>query len=85
MDLDALSHEYERLDEKFPTGETKEELIKKLKFYQRRRSLICWHDGSSISNHGHLLITFSTIYDKALFHTNEEYFTISGKNSLFHS
>ena len=31
-----------------------EELLKKLVKYERTRSLSLWHDGSTLSNHGHL-------------------------------
>ena len=32
-----------------------EELLKKLVKYERTRSFSLWHDGSTLSNHGHLL------------------------------
>ena len=44
-----------------------------LKLHQRTRFLQFWHDGSTISNHGHLLIMVNTVYDKAIYLTNEEY------------
>jgi len=33
-----------------------------------------WHDGSTISGHGHILM-FSAIYDPAVFITDDEYFS----------
>jgi len=38
-----------------------------------------WHDGSSISNHSHILMTVSCIYDPATFLTDAEYQQKYGK------
>ena len=40
---------------------------------------MCWHDGSSLANHGHLMIMVSLLYDPAMYYTDEEYEAISGK------
>ena len=53
-------------------------LQNKLKYFQRRRHLMIWHDGSTICNHGHVLFTCSEVYDKAI-HLNEEVLQIFGK------
>ena len=47
--------------------------------YERERHLAFWHDGSTISNHSHLLMTISTLYDPQLFLTDNEYEDIYGK------
>ncbi|XP_066928359.1 uncharacterized protein [Clytia hemisphaerica] len=73
MSIEKLEFEFERLDEPFEKDLPKDKLIERLKNFHRKRHLTCWHDGSSISNHGHLQITFNVTYDKALFYTNEEY------------
>ena len=44
-----------------------EELLKKLMKYERTRSL---YDGSSLSNHGHLLMMVACLYDPAVFLTD---------------
>ena len=40
-------------------------LINKLKTYQRTRHFMMWHDGSSISAHSHFLMMISCLYDPA--------------------
>ena len=50
-----------------------EELLKKLMKYERTRSLSFWHDGSTLSNHGHLLMMATCLYDPAVFLTDDEY------------
>ena len=40
--------------------------------YERTRSLIMWHDGSSILSHGYLLFMISIMFDEAVFFTAEE-------------
>lgn len=37
------------------------------------RTLAKWHDSSSISSASHFLVMLSTVYDPAMFYTNEEY------------
>lgn len=84
-----LEKEYDRIDEKFDSALTKSELVDKLKSFHRRRHISFWHDGSSISNHGHLLVTVTTTYDTAIFYTDDEYFektgTFSQLNKTHHS
>lgn len=78
ISIEVLRKEFERIDEQFNSSKTKNELADQLKLFHRRRHLSCWHDGSSISNHGHLLVTFITTYDKAIFYTDDEYFEKTG-------
>ena len=73
LDQEQLTQEYERIDEELPPNLSLEDLKQDLKKFHRRRSLACWHDGSTVSNHSHLLITFNTIYDTAIFLTCQEY------------
>ena len=70
----------ERKDFDLTNGKTKNktELENVLKKYERTRYLMFWHDGSSISNHGHLLMMVSCMYDDGAFLTNHEYQTRSG-------
>ncbi|XP_047134481.1 uncharacterized protein LOC101239424 [Hydra vulgaris] len=44
------------------------------KKFERTRHLMFWHDGSSLSNHGHILMLISVMYDKAIFFNNDEYY-----------
>ena len=48
----------------------------KLKKLQRTRHLCIWQDGSSIANHGHLMIMVNIIYDPAIFYTDDEYLNV---------
>ena len=38
-----------------------------------------WHDGSTISNHGHVLFMVAKVYDKAIHYTDEEVLNTTGK------
>ena len=49
-----------------------EKLLKKLMKYERTRSLSLWHDGSTLSNHGHLLMMVACLYDPAVLLTDDE-------------
>ena len=75
MDQNHLSAERERIGELDADA-------KKLQKFNRQRIVACWHDTSPISNASHLQITFCTLYDKAIFYTQEEYFAKTGKNYL---
>ena len=41
----------------------REESIEKLKPLQNTCHVMFWHDGSSIANHGYLVVTMNTLYD----------------------
>ncbi|XP_047129004.2 uncharacterized protein LOC124809199 [Hydra vulgaris] len=49
------------------------------KKFERTRHLMFWHDGSSLSNHGHILMLISVMYDKAIFFNNDEYYEKYGE------
>ena len=49
------------------------ELCELLCSYQRSRSLATWHDHATILKMGFLMITIHTLYDPAVFLTDEEY------------
>ena len=38
-----------------------------------------WHDGSTLVNHGHLLFMVASMYDPALYLTDEEFFKKTGR------
>ena len=75
---DKIESEFKRIHEQYDMNLSRSDQAEVLKRLQRKRHLNCWHDGSGISNHGHLLITFSTTYDTALFYTDEEFFELTG-------
>ena len=53
---------------------TKSDLQDLLKKYERTRYLMFWHDGSCISNHGHIMMMVSCMYDDdGAFMTDQEY------------
>ena len=62
-------HEFQIED----NNKTTEELCNTLKKYERSRNLMFWHDGSSLSSHGHILMLVSSIYDPAVYLTDDEY------------
>ena len=83
--LEALKHEdfvkfLTRIHEYHSDDLTKssQDLLQKMKTFQCTRNLIFWHDGSTLSSHGYILIMVATLYDDAVFMTNEEYFQLSG-------
>ena len=58
---------HQKIDRK--DGERKSELMK----IERTRHLQMWHDQSDILHHSYLSLMVSTLYNKNLFLTNEEY------------
>ena len=48
---------------------TREELANQLKKYELTRYLLFWHDGSSVSNHSHIMMMVSCMYDDGAFVT----------------
>ena len=83
--LEALKHEdivkfLTRIHEYHSDDLTKssQDLLQKMKTFQRPRNLIFWHDGSTLSSHRYILIMVATLYDDAVFMTNEEYFQLTG-------
>ena len=73
MDDSNIIKELNRIHE-YDEFKSDDELRMIFKLHQRRRFLQFWHDGSTIANHGHLLIMVNTVYDIAIYLTNEEYF-----------
>ena len=51
---------------------TRSELESSFKILERTRNLVMWHDHSTLRSYGLLLITIKTVYDPAVFYTNEE-------------
>ena len=58
-----------------------EDLLKKVKKFERTRYLVCWHDGSSVGNHSHLLVTVYVLYDTVSFLSDNEYY-LKHKNNI---
>ena len=51
-----------------------EDLLAKVKKFERTRYFACWHDGSSVGNHSHLFVTVNVLYDTASFLSDNEYY-----------
>ena len=69
-ELEALKHGdtvkfLTRIHEYYTDGLTKssQELLQKMKTFQRTCNLIFWHDRSTLSSHGYILITVATLYE----------------------
>ena len=50
------------------------------RFKYTNGNLQIWHDGSSISNHSHLLMAVNTLYDIAIHMTDQEFQKRYGKS-----
>ena len=75
LDREELVKELRRIDE-FSKSDIYMDintLLQRFRKFNTTRNLQFWHDGSSISNHSHLLITVNTLYDKTIHMTNQEY------------
>ena len=70
---EEVEHRLEFIGETFDPFDNILDLRTKLKIHERTRHLQIWHDGSSISNHGHILFCVNIIYDPAVFYTSDEY------------
>ena len=80
MDLNEVQQKLRNLGEFSDNSETLEELLIKLKKMERTRYFAFWHDGSTIGNHSHLLVTVNVLYDPASFLSDEEYYLKCTKN-----
>ena len=76
-----IIEELQRIDEFSPSMNDLSDTVlsSKLKQLQRTRHLSLWHDGSTLSNHSHLLMMVNILYDSAIFYTPEEYKQKTGK------
>ena len=52
------------------TTESRRQLLSEI---ETCRNLQIWHDASSISNHGHIVMMVNILYDTAVYYTDEEY------------
>ena len=66
-------HEY---DSSMTPGKAKE----LLKTFQSTRHIMCWSDGSSLANTGHLISLVHIMYDPAIHYTNQEYISKTGRD-----
>ena len=81
-EIDSLSIEevnvtLQSLGELAPVMSNRYALLKQL---QRSRTLVLWHDHSTILGSGYLLMTIHTLYDPAVFLQTVEYERFTGKN-----
>ena len=54
-------------------SENSADMRERLKRYERTRNFQIWHDGSVITNHGHIVFCINVLYDPAVFYTSAEY------------
>ena len=59
---------------------TEAELSNKITTIKQTRNLMFWYDGSTISNHSHLMIMVACMFDPAVSLTDQEYFNLYGKH-----
>ena len=52
--------------------ESETESKERLKAMKGKRHLMVWSYNSTLLNHGHLLLTVNSVYDEAIYYTNEE-------------
>ena len=71
MTCEACVNYLNRINEYDGNNTNEIELKKRIKYLQRRRHLAIWHDGSSVSNHSHILFNCTELYDKAIHLTDE--------------
>ena len=74
MSEETICNELKRINEFTNEKEGREKLLDHLKSFQQHRNLQFWHDGSCVSNHSHVMMMINSLYDKAIYLTNEEYF-----------
>ena len=53
--------------------------LKAENYKEKNYMLQFWHDGSTISNHSHLMIMVACMFDPAVYLTDQEYFNLYGK------
>ena len=58
---------------KVESHETLADMKAELKVSERSRNFVNWHDGSSISNHEHVLFCIHALFDRAVFYSSAEY------------
>ena len=70
---EELVKRFKYIGETTDASENLYDLRERLKAFERTRSLQLWHDGSCITNHGHILFCIDVLYDCAVFYTSSEY------------
>ena len=68
---EELVKRFKYIGETIDASENLYDLRERLKAFERTRSLQLWHDGSCITNHGHILFCINVLYDRAVFYTSE--------------
>ena len=58
------------------------ELRERVRCLQRSRTILFWHDHSTILGCGYVLVTVQVVYDRAVFMSESEYFAATGKVSF---
>ena len=71
---DEITNELKCLGELPNDSLSNETLVNKLKSLERTRHLMFWHDGSTLANHSHILMTDAAVYNPAVYFRDEEFF-----------
>lgn len=79
---EQLKFELARLKMNFCSKHPRQQLVRTLKKFNRQRFIVCWHDTSPIAGSSHFLVTFSCVYDQALFMLDDEYLQQTGNGLL---
>lgn len=69
-----LLAELQKIKENVDVNSSKQHLLEEIKKLERTRHFMFWHDGSTLSNHSHIMMTVSVIFNKAVFYSDQEYF-----------
>ena len=73
ISMEELINRFQHIGESIDVTEDVCVLKDRLKHFERTRCLQVWHDGSCITNHGHILFCVNILYDRAVFYTSSEY------------
>ena len=73
LSKEELVKRFQYIGETIDSSENLYNLRGRLKAFERTRSLQIWHDGSCITNHGHILFCINVLHDRAVFYTSSGY------------
>ena len=76
---EELVHKLVKANEPTNPSQTTAELRERVKYLQRCRHLLMWHDHATILGSGYILITITVLYDPLIFMNEAEYTAKTGK------
>ena len=75
---EELVKRLQSINEFYGENEDLSDMKARLQKFERTRHLQVWHDGSVLTNHGHVLFCINVLYDPAVFYTSSEYALLYG-------